>query len=269
MIQQNLEGGNPIHEPIHLPYNREARLSLLRKSRQRRLRRAKLFFESRRPNLPACSVVREEHRFELSTGDFCASRFSAFHFKGIYSTRRVFDLLRFYMSNVEISMTEKMGYLTIRENEDSTIEGIAQNRLVSELDSGAKMESNTILFSDFKEADAAFPGSPEYGVLVIDSVDSDEKYPFRPADRVRKEIASIMEVRSHTKRSLGLGDSDERVTVLTRWMYSTLRRPSFPLATEDWIEMRDAMDRWGRTIQQTLMESLFPETEAETEVVEL
>lgn len=233
----------------------------MKKSRSRRLRRAKQFFESRRPKLSACPVVREEHRFETSTGDFCASRFSAFHFKGIYSTQRVFDLLRFYMSNVEISMTEKMGYLTVRENEDCCVEGIAQNRLVSTLHSGAKMESNSILFSEFKEADADFPGSPEYGMIVIDTVDSDERYPYRSTDRVRKEITGIMEVRSHTKRSLGIGNSDERVTVLTRWMYSKLHRPEFPITTDDWIELRDVMDRWGRSIQLTLMESLFPENE--------
>lgn len=242
-------------------FDREQRIASLKQSRERRLKRAKQFFEARRPALGPCPVVREEHRFETSDGEFCAARFSAFHFKGVYSTRRVFDLLQYYMSNVEISMTEKMGHVTVRENEDGCIEGIAQNRLVSIVSSGVQIESNTILFSEFNEAGSEFPGSPEYGLFVLDTIDSDSKYPYRPADRVRKDLAAIMEVRSYTQRELGVADSDEVVTVLTRWMYSRLRTPKFPVPKLVWLELQDAMDRWGRSIQQTLLESLFPDGE--------
>lgn len=227
--------------------------------KQRRLRHAKRFFESRRPALKPCQLVREEHRFATDDGGFCAARYSTFHFDG-HSTKRVFELLLYYMSSVEISMTEKVGHITVRENEDCSFEGMWQNRLVSTTHRGEKLESNAIIFSEYYEADAEFPGSPEYGMLVVDSVDSDEKYPYRPLERVRKEVAAIMEVRPFTRAQLGLsGAQDELVVVLTRWMYSRLQPPQFPMTMESWVEFQYTMDLWGRSIQLTLMESLCSE----------
>jgi hypothetical protein len=168
----------------------------------------------------------------------------------------VFDIVVYYLCNIEISVSEKMGHLTVREDDDSGEEGITQNRLVSLTGKGLHMESNTVVFSDYS---AAQPGDEDgYGLIVAEFVDEDERHPYRPAERIRKDVNTVMEVRSFTRRDPTAGNQDEKVVVLTRWSHSRLRHPDFPVRKDGWHELRENMDRWSQNMHKTIMESLDP-----------
>lgn len=198
----------------------------------------------------------EDYRFESDEGDYWAVRFATSQFEPAQNVKQVFDLVVYYLCNIEISVSEKMGHLTVREDDDNSEEGITQNRLVSLTGKGLHMESNTVVFSEYFGATGP-DQHDDYGLIVADFVDEDERHPYRPAERIRKDVNTVMEVRSYTRRSSHSG-VDEKVVVLTRWSHSRLRHPNFSVRKDGWYELRENMDRWSQNMHNTIMESLDP-----------
>lgn len=51
-------------------------------------------------------------------GDLCALRLAVIPFEGVESPRQVFNALLFYLFNMEINISELLGDITIREDDD-------------------------------------------------------------------------------------------------------------------------------------------------------
>lgn len=206
--------------------------------------------------------MRNDHCFEASTGDYYASSFAVMPFKRIKTARQAFEALVVYFSNLEISLSEKFGSVTIREDEDSdTLKSeVTQNRLVTTTQSGHEMESNTVFFSTFVERGDDVDQQRGYGIFVCDFVDEDDRYPFHPEARVRRDLSSILEISScvrpkstHDDSSMG---EQEVVIVLTRWVHTRLQYPSFTIVPEHWDEMCQNTERWMQILQPSLLETL-------------
>jgi hypothetical protein len=266
-VVQTIQAGSPLQRYIHLGREERCRRDALLALKPLKLDDADHFLRQRRPNVDPCKPMCEDHRYELSNGDFCATRFTTIQFHGVESVKEVFDMLVQYFCNIEISISEKLGHITIREDDDSGDKGVTQNRLVSTTINGMLMESNTVLFSHFFEPDSAPGHEKGRGLIVADFVDEDERHPYRPNERVRRDINAILELTSYTRKVAAIGGSafgeelearEESVVVLTRWVFSQLHRPSFSVSTVNWEEMRDNMDRWGETMHRTMVESLTP-----------
>lgn len=240
------------------------RETLLELKRQK-LHDAKQFLARRRPNINPCKPLCEDHRYEFPNGDFCSTRFTMIQFEGVSSVRQVFDLLVVYFCNIEISISEKLGHITIREDDDTSGVGITQNCLVSRTNGGLPMESNTVLFSEFYAPDDG-PGHQQgHGLIICEFVDDDERHPYHPEERIRRDVSAVLELTAYTRNVESFGknfpvmpssQAQEVVVVLTRWVYSKLHYPSFPIPRGEWEELRDNMDRWGETMHRTLVESL-------------
>ncbi|GMF22570.1 unnamed protein product [Phytophthora lilii] len=217
----------------------------------------------------ASKVLRDavqSQQLEFANIQGIMSEFTTIQFHGVESVKQVFDLLVQYFCSIEISISEKLGHITIREDDDSGDKGITQNRLVSTTVNGMLMESNTVLFSHFFEPDEEPGHEKGRGLIVADFVNEDDRHPYKPRERVRRDINAILELTSYTRKvaMIGgtfekqLGPEEESVVVLTRWVFSQLHRPSFSVSTGNWEEMRDNMDRWGETMHRTMVESLTP-----------
>ncbi|KAG2771226.1 hypothetical protein PC129_g14565 [Phytophthora cactorum] len=129
-------------------------------------------------------------------------RFSIIPFEGIASVKQIFDLVVSYFSNMEISVSEELEVLvTVRENDDdSTIDSITQNVLMSTtIETSVKKESNTVMFSEFCERDDIPCSDRDYGVVGSEFVDNDERYSYRPKERVRKDVNGVIEVRGYNR----------------------------------------------------------------------
>ncbi|RLN74341.1 hypothetical protein BBO99_00008982 [Phytophthora kernoviae] len=197
-----------------------------------KLQDAHKFFGRRLSHLSPLKSMSEDYRFENDDGDYWAVRFATSQFESAKSVKQVFDLVVYYLCNIEISVSEKMGHLTVREDDDNGEPGITHNRLVSVTGKGLRMESNTIVFSEYHEAEAGEQGG--YGMIVVDFADEDKRYPYRPNERIRKDVNTVMEVRSH---------------------------PKFAVPRDGWLELRESMDRWSQNLHKTVMESLDPITQ--------
>ncbi|RLN86662.1 hypothetical protein BBJ28_00001761 [Nothophytophthora sp. Chile5] len=242
----NIQAGSPLQDTIFLKRERESRRQTLRGLKASKIQKGRHFLQLRRPNFDPRVCIVEDQRFETDSGDICSTRFTVTQFKGVQSVRQVFDLLLFYFCNIEISISEKIGHITVREDDDNGNKGIIQNRLVSTTTRGVKMESNTIMFSQYFDD----PGESEYGLIVVDFVDDDERHPYQPGRRVRKDVNAAMEVRECSRSGA------EVVVVLTRWVQNRLHYPKFAVERDAWCELRDHMDLWGQTIHRTMIEGL-------------
>ncbi|GMF40118.1 unnamed protein product [Phytophthora fragariaefolia] len=264
-IMQTIEAGSPLQNFIHLGRDAASRRDTLLALKPMKLDVADDFLRQRRPHVDPCRAMCEDRRYELSNGDFCSTRFTTIQFHGVGSVKQVFDMLVQYFCNIEISISEKLGHITVREDDDNGGKGVTQNRLVSTTINGLLMESNTVLFSQFYEPDNKPGHERGRGLIVADFVDEDERHPYIPQERVRRDINAILELTSYTRKVAPIGGSlierqttgeEQSVVVLTRWVFSQLHRPSFSVSSEDWEEMRDNMDRWGETMHRTMIESL-------------
>ncbi|KAJ8564228.1 hypothetical protein ON010_g7118 [Phytophthora cinnamomi] len=199
----------------------------------------------------------EERRYEAENGDFCSTRFTVTQFEDAQSVKQVFDLLLFYFCNIEISISEKIGHITIREDDGADDRGIVQNRLVSVTHKDVKMESNTVMFSQYFDRSADKrngQADSSYGLIVADFVDEDERHPYVPSQRVRRDVNAVLEVREftpqHPKSVAGGPPSRKSVVVLSRWVQNRMHYPKFPVCPDGWYELRDNMDLWGRALHR-------------------
>ncbi|ETP53274.1 hypothetical protein F442_01787 [Phytophthora nicotianae P10297] len=76
--------------------------------------------------------------FETDNGDISSLRSTVVHFPGVESLRQVFEALWFYLTNMEISISERLGHITVREDYDM-IDGIAYNARILSSDSNGIM----------------------------------------------------------------------------------------------------------------------------------
>ncbi|OWZ18227.1 hypothetical protein PHMEG_0007720 [Phytophthora megakarya] len=244
----SIQCGSPIQRNLSLPTDEVARRNILRSMKTQKLEDARKFMSRKLLHLNPLHAMSEERRFENDEGDYWSVRFTTSQFEPARSVKQVFDLVVYFLSNSEISISEKTGHLTVREDDDNGSPGIAQHRLVSTTEKGLHMEWNTIMFYEYCEADS-------YGLIVSEFVDEDEKYPYRPTTRIRKDVNVVMEVRAYSGKPHEIQD---KTVVLTLWSYHHLLRPVFPVPQDAWVELRESMDRWTQNMHKTIMESLDP-----------
>eukprot|EP00644_Phytophthora_capsici_P014738 jgi/Phyca11/553411/estExt2_Genewise1Plus.C_PHYCAscaffold_530079 len=254
----NARAGSPLHDKIVLKRDQDSRRKKLRALKATKMPKAERFLQLRRPNTNLRKICDEGRRFEMDNGDFFSERLSVTQFKDAQSVRQIFDLLLFYYCNLEISISEKIGHITVRLDEDNGNKSITQNRLVSTTIRDLKVESNTLTFAHFHEHSEdkkRIHGEGDYGMIVMDFADDDEKYPYQSTECIRKDVVAVMEVRECPRRS----DDSKMTVVFTRWVQNKLHVPQFPVETKDWYELRDKMDLFGKTMQRSLAEDLHLE----------
>ncbi|KAG7377503.1 formate dehydrogenase (NAD+) [Phytophthora pseudosyringae] len=255
----NAQAGSALHDKIMLKRDQDSRRTALRALKASKMPKAEQFLQLRRPNTNLRNICDEGRRFEMDNGDFFSERLSITQFKDARSVKQIFDLLLFYYCNLEISISEKIGHITVRLDDDNGNKSITQNRLVSTTIKDLKVESNTITFAHFHEPrddEKCIHGEGDYGMIVMDYADGDEKYPYQPGECIRKDVVAVMEVR---ECPLSPKDEDRVTVVFTRWVQNKLHRPQFPVASKDWHELRDRMDLFGKTMQRSLAEDLHIE----------
>lgn len=248
----------PIETVIELGTDRAQRKATLLALRDKKLRNAQRFIESRCHLYDPASPIIEFQQFETEQGDFCSVHCSREQYEGLQSVQQVFDVLLFSIRNIEINISEKLGHLTIREDDDSGDNNIFQNRLVSTTHTGLQLESNTAMFSGYFENDPDHEDVGEYGIIAVQCVAKDDLYPYRPHERIRRDTTVIMQVKPYMRQ---ITDFDGRTrhqhgVVVTRWHQARVYRPEMPVSTAVWNEIKVSMERWREVMQLNVKEAL-------------
>uniref|UniRef100_K3X3B8 Uncharacterized protein n=1 Tax=Globisporangium ultimum (strain ATCC 200006 / CBS 805.95 / DAOM BR144) TaxID=431595 RepID=K3X3B8_GLOUD len=247
---------SPIETPIRLGRDLAARRQTLESMHTEKLADARTFLAERSRGMDGARHYREEERFETDEGDFCALRFDITPLVGnTSSVKKLFDALLYYIFNVEISITESFGNITIREDDDSGETSTSIHRLVTTSASGVQVEISTVHFSEFDENSHGGLGS---GVIVADFIDEDELYPYRPSERVRNDLTAVMTITpERRKRNEDDNDGDdETVITVTRWSLLKLHRAEFEISHETRDALRDRLGCWWDDVLKTMRGNL-------------
>lgn len=278
---QCLQELSPIHTPIRLGHEPQQRQQTLVAVRERVLNEAKRFLAERSQGLDVFKVFTEQERYETTDGDYCALGFDIVPLGASCgrSAKHVFDALFFQIRNIEISFSEMMGHIVIRENDDSGDAWLSQHRLVTAITKDVVIETNAVVFADF-EPERESEGGREFGIIVLEWVDDDALYPYRPSERVRRDTSCIFTVQVCSRKQwqrvpesdcmkradngderLAGGeeregeDADETSVVLIRWSQTKLHRTPVQHDVRVVQEMRASIGTWGDRMVQAMYES--------------
>ncbi|KAG6943183.1 hypothetical protein JG688_00017735 [Phytophthora aleatoria] len=119
-----------------------------------------------------------DRRYEDAQGNFWCERIEFFHFTGVQSIKQVFVAIKYFMLNMEITISEALGHTTVQEDYDTVDNGtsIWNYRLLSTDSCGITSEVNKVVLTEFIDESVEMGGEPR-AVVVTDSVDVDGLYP--------------------------------------------------------------------------------------------
>ncbi|KAF4131123.1 hypothetical protein GN958_ATG19668 [Phytophthora infestans] len=216
----------------------------------------------------------EEERFETSRGDYCAVRFAVTHFRGAASLRAVFDAALFQIANVEMCMSDVLGNITIREDDDDGDDNVTQLRLVTTTGSAPHappLETNSLQFNEFHEATTSSgpngTATSAFGIFMADFVDEDELYPYRSQERMRKDVTAALlltrlpqEEHWHIHREgdgrTRCSDDGELVVKVTLWSLIKLHHSDLDVSYDCLEETRHEIGRWGEELVRAMQRTL-------------
>ncbi|ETN01555.1 hypothetical protein, variant 2 [Phytophthora nicotianae INRA-310] len=274
---------SPIENFIHLTTDLKQRRAALVNLKETKLKQADDFITERSKVMPQVTPWCQESKFETEEGHFCAEKMDNTPFHGVRSVRQVFEALQFFFRNMEISISEMLGDITVREDDDSTAsDAFSNHRLVSTMSHGVKVEKNIVKF--FKLVEPEHEGQAPYALVATDSVDLDDMYPYVPQERIRMDINAAMKFTEHfckippnrktktrTRHPLyGSGgfpyprdpeedqdDEYERVVVLTRFFRVKLHHTEMDIPPHVLQEVRQGLACFSDTMVQSMHRVIY------------
>lgn len=211
---------------------------------------------------PFCPYGKDD-RSENDRGDFCSTGFDMIQFENVQSVKQVWDALLFYLANIEISVTEKLGHVTLREDCDVPDAGIAHHRLISfNSETGIQEEMNRAVFA--RIGDEYRLDQYPY-ILTAQFIDVDDLYPYSPSTCMRKDITAAISLTAHwrDRRHRGATTSfvaceDEMVVVLRRASFIKLHQTDLPISQPSLRQKQDSITCWGEVMISAMRDQLYP-----------
>ncbi|KAG1695828.1 hypothetical protein DVH05_019166 [Phytophthora capsici] len=247
---------NPLCTRIDLGKDWTERRETLLSIRDQKLMNAYKYVMIRSSETPEEQQQESHELFEAENGDICHLGSTVVHFPSVQSLRQVFEALWFYLTNMEISISERLGHITVREDYDM-VEGLGYNaRILSSDQNGVTTESNCVVFAQlFEQGDPRFGGEP-CAIVASDFVDQDELFPYKSAEHVRKDISGgvVMTARRQKK---GDSSDEELVVTMRRTGFLKLHHPEFPVAPVVQQELEAGIAEWGNVMIKSIRETLY------------
>ncbi|EGZ12142.1 hypothetical protein PHYSODRAFT_516987 [Phytophthora sojae] len=260
---------HPLYTRIRLSKDWTERRATLRSRRTEKLRNAYEYILARSSHSQPEKMQLSDERFESAQGDLCCVRFETVHFRGVESLEQVYNALIFYLTNMEISISERLGHITVRDDYDS-IEGTAYNsRIASTEDCGVTTEMNAVSFPQLFAKDELGVGVGPCAVMASDCVDEDELYPYNPRERVRKDVSGAVvltvgrrKVKHKGGKQIGTAacageEETELVVTMRRAAFVKLHKPQFPVSPFALQELHEGIARWGDVMLKTVRSVVY------------
>lgn len=237
---QRLQPAFPLTRFVHLGRDRASRQAALLGMKPAKLADAHAFLEQRCPRLDPNRKFADAQQFDTPEGDAVVVLLYMEKLEGARSVKQAYEIMVNQMYNIELRVSEKLGNITIREDDDLGDHEFQQIRLVSTTPSNVPMESNSVVYYSYKENDEEHNEGRECAIATSDFVDEDELYPYRPDDRLRRDMSGIVRLTSH---KTGPADDDVEV-MITRYGHMRLRQPTFTVSPQVWKETAASIGRW-------------------------
>eukprot|EP00644_Phytophthora_capsici_P012321 jgi/Phyca11/550791/estExt2_Genewise1Plus.C_PHYCAscaffold_380328 len=202
-------------------------------------------------------------QFVDEAGDFCSIRFDITPLEGLETVKEAFDFIKFHIKHMDTKPMNSKYTCTSELGDDNNV--MHRRLIISEVENVAA-ETNFVLFSEqgpsMRRHDVCGEAekSCDQGVMVMNFVDEDDLYPYRPQNCVRLDISGVMTLKSHRKvvKSPKGGEKEVPEVVLTRWMLQKLRRTDLPVPEHVLQTMRDRINDPGNAILRALKDARAP-----------
>lgn len=261
-LQNLIQGGFPFASYIRLGTDWNERHASLLAMKDDKIRDGCRYMAERTRFLEPCSAYKETKHFASANGNMCKFALEVVPFEGVTSVKLVFEALLFYLFNMEISVTEILGDLTVRVGEGAQRQGISQNRLISNAYGDVQIEFNSAVFCEFLESDGG-----EVGVVVANFVSEDELYPYAPESRLRYDIVAAITVQLESPSSetadtdMGGGvEQREPIVVLKRVAQTTFHRTDLPIPPVVMKELQRRAESWGDAMLKIVSDIVYPQS---------
>lgn len=233
------ETSSPIHSYLHLGLDMVQRRTQLFDLKTTFLAQSKRFIEERSKMLDLKRHQAVVERFETSSGDACCVRFYVDQFPN-FTVRAIHDATQFFVGNLEMSITDSLGHITIREDDDSGDPSLSQHRLVVAGGFGIIVETNIVIFSHFNEKE-------NYGIAAVTYVDEDDLHPYRPHERIRQDVIGVSLITEH-----------DGVVIVRRWAHMRMRKSNHVQLPEFVLHAaRDNLGNWGDAMMHFVRARLY------------
>lgn len=137
----------------------------------------------------------------------------------------------FQMWNVQINISDRLGQVTVREDDDSGLPERQQIRLVSDTPWGVSVESNSVMIAEYKKRDKRYGDERECATYVSDFVDEDDVHPYQPLERIRRDSCDIVRL-----MTIQRDDNQELEVVAVHWARTRVHFPKFELSRDSLID---------------------------------
>lgn len=251
---------------IHLPEDWAARREVLLGMKNAKLTRVYEYISARNHGLDLSRPHWSVRQFEGPDGSFNLICSQVMHFEGVRSVQQVYDALVFYLSNMEIFISERLGQTTVREDFDAVDldARISSHRLVSDTSKGVSTEYNAVVFSQLIDQGHPEFGCQQCGLVATDAVDRDDRYPYRPHEYIRKDITAGIVLsplyrprRQNCSNLNGQGDDYELVVVMQRIAWLRFPRTELKLSPRIVQELREEIGCWGPIMMKAMQSMLY------------
>ncbi|KAF1327375.1 hypothetical protein FI667_g7622, partial [Globisporangium splendens] len=258
VITKNTDQTNPLSTSIHLGADWDERRRVLTELKEQNLLNASTYIATRSHLLDPLKLHRSDERFETERGDYCWMHFDVRRFENVSSVKQVYDAFMQYFMNVEITISEQLGHITVRDDCDHVNNKSVFNvRFLSSV-SDVMVESNAVLFAKYSEGgdDGLVGNGGPYGIITIDAVDQDDLFPYTPRERVRKDAVMAMVFTPHMRKRRDGKEGEELVVVLSQGKFIKLHRPEFEVSSGAMHDLQEEIARWGRVMVKSVDEIL-------------
>lgn len=244
--QHHLSGVRPMETNICLSADRAERRAVLYALRRAKLREAKRFLHARSHEVNPNTPYFQEERYETTDGDFCIARFEITPLRGVKGgVRAAFDAVLQAAFNAEIVISETSGNITVREDDDlNDDDSVSQMRLVSQTNRDVLLETNLVHFTEYSRGEDSENDNGCYAMTTTDFVDEDALYPYRPLERIRRDLTAAMLMTSYVEKGDGNAESEgEPVVVITRWSCARICHTDLNISREALLDVRESSIR--------------------------
>ncbi|TMW67254.1 hypothetical protein Poli38472_012370 [Pythium oligandrum] len=243
----------PLETFIHMPQDLEERRLALLALRDPKLRDGLEYILDRTGPLDLRCAHAKSEQSTTDDGNFIYSHVDVTVFRGVESVNQVYEAARHYFRYQEISVSEMLGVITIRENDYCEDEPVLQCRLLTTHPTGLQIESNVATF--FRYYDQSDLLDSPHGVFVMESVHKDDLFPYQVEQRGRLRVASVLFIRETPGESSQPGTTD--VTIV-RSVYGGFHPPkSLPDDVDVEGVAKGFVGRFGGVMMEVIREQLY------------
>ncbi|TMW67097.1 hypothetical protein Poli38472_012213 [Pythium oligandrum] len=239
---------HPMETFIHLAKDPAERRRTLMSFRDQKLHGATEFMVKRTRFMDLRRPHRHLESCEALNGDCIVEQFAVIPFEDVASVKQVYDGLLLALFHQEYAAWEKLGVLAVCESDDADDSSISQSRYLTEMAPGVDLEKNGAMFC--RCTDGSDQLRVPHGLVVTDSIDEDELYPYDSEHRLRLDLSSIKLVWPCPRH-----DSSQSDTVsIVRWTRARIHRPHSGLPMEIQDHVRGLVPRWSDAMNKTVRE---------------